>query len=430
MSSLRGLVADVRPLRNGHFRRLWIAQIITMVGAQLTVVAVPAQLYADTGNSAYVGLAGFFGLVPLIVFGLYGGALVDHFDRRLMLVITTLGLIGTSALFWAQAGMGNTNPWLLLTLFAVQQAFFAVNSPARSAILPSLLPNEQLPAANSLSMTVFQAGAIAGPLLAGVLIPFTGYTWLYLIDTFTLFATLYAVVLLPRLAVVGASAGVRAPGLRSVWEGFAYARTKPVLLMSFVVDLIAMVFGMPRALYPEIAHQTFGGPADGGVVLALLFAAIPAGSVIGGIFSGWLSHVERQGYVVLWCISVWGLGILGFGVTLWLAPHAMTLMLVLGLFFQVVAGAGDVASAAIRSSILQEAADDNVRGRLQGVFTVVVAGGPRLADVLHGGIAVAAGTAATTAGGGALVMVGIVAVAMLVPAFVRYKVVRRVAAVV
>lgn len=416
----------MRPLRNGHFRRIWIAQIITMVGAQLTVVAVPAQLYADTGNSAYVGLAGLFGLVPLVVFGLYGGALVDHFDRRLMLVVTTVGLIGTSALFWAQAGIGNTNPWLLLGLFAVQQAFFAVNSPARSAILPSLLPGELLPAANSLSMTVFQAGAIAGPLLAGVLIPFTGYTWLYFIDTCTLFATLYAVVLLPRLRVVGA--GVKAPGLRSVWEGFAYARTKPVLLMSFVVDLIAMIFGMPRALYPEIAHQTFGGPADGGVVLALLFAAIPAGSVIGGIFSGWLSHIERQGYVVLWCITVWGVGILGFGVTLWLAPHAMTLMLVLGLLFQVMAGAGDVASAAIRSSILQEAADDSVRGRLQGFFTVVVAGGPRLADVLHGGVAVAAGTAVTTAGGGALVIVGIAAVALLVPAFVRYKVVRRVPA--
>lgn len=421
--SLRSLVADVRPLNSAHFRRIWIAQIITMVGAQLTVVAVPAQLYADTNNSAYVGLAGFFGLVPLVVFGLYGGALVDHFDRRLMLVISTVGLIASSGAFWAQAGLGNTNPWLLLGLFAVQQAFFAVNQPARSAILPSLLPMEQLPAANSLSMTVTQAGAIAGPLVAGILIPFTGYTWLYLIDTCTLFATLYAVVLLPKLAVVGA--GVKAPGLKSVWEGFAYARTKPVLLMSFVVDLIAMIFGMPRALYPEIAHQTFGGPSDGGIVLALMFAAIPAGSVIGGIFSGWLSHVERQGYVVLCCITVWGAGILGFGVTLWLAPHAMTLMLVIGLICQVVAGAGDVASAAIRSSILQEAADDNVRGRMQGVFTVVVAGGPRIADVLHGALAVVLGVAATTAGGGALVVIGIAAVAVLVPAFTRYQVSRR-----
>ena len=139
MRSLRGLVADTRPLRNEHFRRLWLANIITVVGAQLTVVAVPAQIYADTGSSAYVGLTGLFGLVPLVVFGLWGGALADVFDRRTMLIITTCGLIVTSALFWVQAALGNTNVWLLLCLFAVQQAFFAVNQPTRSAVLPKLV---------------------------------------------------------------------------------------------------------------------------------------------------------------------------------------------------------------------------------------------------------------------------------------------------
>ena len=421
--SLRSIVADTRPLReSAHFRRLWIANIITMIGAQLTVVAVPAQIYADTKSSAYVGLAGLFGLVPLVVFGLYGGALADHFDRRIMMLLSTLGLVGCSALFWLQAAFGNTNVWLLLILFAVQQAFFAINSPTRSAILPKLLPPHLLPAANSLSMTVQQAGAIAGPLVAGILIPFTGYAWLYFIDTITLFATIYAVVFLPRMPVERASA--KTPGLRSVLDGFVYLRTQPVLLMSFVVDLIAMIFGMPRALYPQIAHQAFGGPVDGGIAFALLFAAIPAGSVVGGILSGWLSHVERQGYVVMWCIVVWGAGIAGFGVTIWLAPHARTLMLVLGIIAQMIAGAGDVASAAIRSSILQSAADDNVRGRLQGVFTVVVAGGPRVADVLHGAVAVGIGTAAATAGGGVLVVVGIALCAVLVPTFVRYRVTR------
>jgi len=419
--ALRSIVADTRPLQNSHFRRLWIAQIITMVGAQLTVVAVPAQIYADTGSSAYVGLTGVFGLVPLIVFGLYGGALADHLDRRLLMVISTVGLIVSSGLFFAQSLLGS-NVWVLLCLFAVQQAFFAINQPTRSAILPKLLPAHLLPAANSLSMTVFQAGAIAGPLVAGVLIPITGYTWLYAIDTVTLFATLYAVVLLPRLPVEGAKVGT--PGLKSVFEGFAYLRHQPVLLMSFVVDLIAMVFGMPRALFPEIAHVSFHGPEDGGIAFALLFAAIPAGSVIGGVFSGWISRVERQGVVVLWCITVWGLGIIGFGLTVFLAGHLTGLMLALGLLFMVIAGAGDVASAAIRSSILQSAADDSVRGRLQGVFTVVVAGGPRIADVAHGGAAAVAGTAATTTGGGILVVVGIVACAVLVPSFVRYRVMR------
>src|SRR5690606_27127071 len=161
----RDALADTTPLRNPHFRRLWTANIITVVGAQLTVVAVPAQIYAETGSSAYVGLTGLFGLVPLIVFGLWGGALADVMDRRTLLVITTVGLIGTSAGFWLQAALGAGNVWLLLGLFAVQQAFFAVNQPTRSAILPKLLPAAELPAANSLNMTVMQAGGIAGPLV-------------------------------------------------------------------------------------------------------------------------------------------------------------------------------------------------------------------------------------------------------------------------
>src|SRR6478735_221484 len=164
------MVADTRPLANPHFKRLWLANIVTVIGAQLTVVAVPAQIYAITGSSAYVGLTGLFGLVPLVVFGLWGGALADHFDRRTLMICTTTGLIVTSALFWAQAALGNTNVWLLLGLFSVQQAFFAVNQPTRSAILPKLLPADLLPAANSLNMTIFQAGAIGGPLVAGVLI--------------------------------------------------------------------------------------------------------------------------------------------------------------------------------------------------------------------------------------------------------------------
>ncbi|MFE6646761.1 MFS transporter [Nocardioides sp. NPDC057772] len=417
---LRGAVADTRPLQEAHFRRLWIAGIITMIGAQLTVVAVPAQIYADTGSSAYVGLTGVFGLVPLIVFGLYGGALADHFDRRTILMVSTTGLIVTSALFWLQSALGNTNVWVLLSLFAVQQAFFAVNQPTRNSLLPKILPAHLLPAANSLSMTVFQAGAIAGPLVAGVMLPLTGFTWLYAIDTVTLFATLYAVVLLPRIPVDGA--GAKVPGLKSVWDGFAYLRHQPVLLMSFVVDLIAMVFAMPRALFPQIAHESFGGPSEGGIAFALLFAAIPAGAVIGGIFSGWVSRIEAQGRVVIWCIAVWALGITLFGLTVAFADHVTTLMLGLGVLFLMVAGAADVASAAIRMSMLQSAADDNVRGRLQGVFTVVVAGGPRVADVLHGGAAAVVGTAIATTGGGLLNLLGIALCALLVPSFLAYRV--------
>lgn len=417
-AALRGLLADTRPLADPHFRRLWQANIVTVIGAQVTVVAVPAQIYAITGSSAYVGLTGVFGLVPLVVFGLWGGALADAMDRRTLLIITTIGLIVTSGLFYAQAAVGNTDVWLLLGLFSVQQAFFAVNQPTRSAILPKLLGPELLPAANSLNMTVFQAGAIAGPLVAGVLIPFIGFSWLYLIDTITLFATLGAVIGLPRLPVEGE---VTSPGMRSVIDGFRYLRHQPVLLMSFFVDIIAMVFGMPRALFPEMAHTSFGGPDEGGLAFALLFAAIPAGAVLGGVFSGWVSRVERQGLAVIVSILVWGVAMTGFGLAAGFAGGTPGVMLGLALAMLIVGGAADMVSAAFRMSMLQAAASDAVRGRLQGIFIVVVAGGPRIADVAHGSAAAMVGASAAAAGGGVLVVVGTVIAALAVPAFVRYR---------
>ncbi len=417
----RRLLADTRPLANPHFRRLWLANIVTVIGAQLTVVAVPAQIYAMTGSSAYVGLTGIFGLVPLVVFGLWGGALADAFDRRTLLLVTTTGLILTSAGFWLQAALGAEDVWLLLSLFAVQQAFFAVNQPTRSALLPRLLGDDLLPAANSLNMTVMQAGGIAGPLVGGALIPIIGYSWLYLLDTITLFATLGAVVGLPPLPVMGATVS---PGISAVIDGFRYLRTQPVLMMSFVVDIIAMVFGMPRALFPEIADVNFGGPSEGGLAFALLFAAIPLGAVVGGVLSGWVSRVERQGLAVIVAILVWGFAMIGFGVAAMLASYAPGPMLGVAVLMLAIGGAADMASAAFRTSMLQSAAADEVRGRLQGIFIVVVAGGPRIADVLHGAAAAATGAAAAAAGGGVLVIVGTVAAALLVPAFVRYRVTR------
>nr|WP_300054009.1 MFS transporter [uncultured Nocardioides sp.] len=417
----RRLLADTRPLANPHFKRLWRANIVTVVGAQLTVVAVPAQIYSMTGSSAYVGLTGIFGLVPLVVFGLWGGALADVFDRRTLLLITTCGLIATSAGFWLQAALGAEDVWLLLSLFAVQQAFFAVNQPTRSALLPRILDEELLPAANSLNMTVMQAGGIAGPLVGGALIPLMGFSWLYLLDTITLFATLGAVVRLPPLPILGVTV---TPGIGAVIDGFRYLRTQPVLMMSFVVDIIAMVFGMPRALFPELADVAFSGPDEGGIAFALLFAAIPAGAVVGGVLSGWVSRVERQGLAVIVAILVWGVAMVGFGVAAMLAPLAPALFLGIAVLMLAIGGAADMASAAFRTSMLQAAADDSVRGRLQGIFIVVVAGGPRVADVLHGATAAVTGAAVAAAGGGVLVIIGTVLAALAVPAFVRYRVTR------
>ncbi|HEX4686921.1 MAG TPA: MFS transporter, partial [Nocardioides sp.] len=346
---VRALLADTTPLSTPAFRRLWSANIITVVGAQLTVVAVPAQIYAITRSSAYVGLTGVFGLVPLVVFGLWGGALADVLDRRSILRVTTIGLIGTSGVFWAQAAAGLENVWLLLSVFAVQQAFFAINQPTRSAVLPRLLPPGQLPAANALNMTVMQAGAIAGPLVGGALIPVLGFSVLYAVDTCTLFATLWAVIRLPALPIDGAPAGT--PGLRAVLDGFSYLRGHQVLLMSFVVDIIAMVFGMPRALFPQVAHESFAGPAGGGLAFALLYAGIPAGAVLGGILSGWVSRVRRQGRAVIGAIMVWGLAMAGFGGAVGLAPEARELMLLVSVLMLVVGGAADMASSAFRNSM-------------------------------------------------------------------------------
>ncbi|MFT3715994.1 MAG: MFS transporter [Gordonia sp. (in: high G+C Gram-positive bacteria)] len=420
------IFADTRPLSEPNFRRLWTANIVTVIGATLTVVAVPAQIYAITGSSAYVGLTGVFGLVPLIVFGLWGGSLADVFDRRRILIVTTLGLIATSVGFWVQAALHVNNVWLLLGLFAVQQAFFAVNQPTRTAVLPRILPSELLPAANSLNMTVMQAGSIAGPLVGASLIPVLGFPLLYLIDSITLLATLWAVLKLPSLVPERAD-GTKpsTPGLRSVIDGFVYLRGHPVLLVSFVVDLIAMVFGMPRALFPEIAHESFGGPTDGGVAFALLFIAVPIGAVLGGVFSGWVSRVQRQGRAVIIAILVWGLSIAVAGGVLFFAHGTPLPILPIVVGALIVGGAADMVSSAFRQSMLQAAATDEVRGRLQGVFLVVVAGGPRIADVAHGASAAMVGTAATFAGGGVLTVVFTVLVALAVPAFWRYRLSRR-----
>ena len=340
--------------------------------------------------------------------------LADVFDRRSILRVTTVGLIVTSGLFAVQAFLGSTNVWLLLSLFAVQQAFFAVNQPTRSAVIPRLLPAEQLPAANALNMTVVQVGAVLGPLLAGGLIPFIGLSTLYLIDAIFLLATLWATWRLPALPssaqrVDGARPKV---GLRSVVDGFRYVGTQRILLVSFLVDVIAMGLGMPRVLFPQMAVDTFGGTVDGGVQQGLLYAAIPIGMVAGGVLSGWLQKVQRQGVAVVVAVCVWGGGVLVFGLTgsLFLAVLALA-----------VAGAGDLVSSVYRSSMLQIVATDEMRGRMQGVFIVVVAGGPRLADMWHGSVASLVGPGPTAALGGLAVIVGVLLCVWRFPEFLRYR---------
>ncbi|MGY4648519.1 MFS transporter [Mycobacterium sp. URHB0021] len=419
---MRRLFADTTPLRTLDFRRLWLSGIVTVVGANLTIFAVPVQLYALTQNSAYVGLAGLFALVPLIVFGLWGGAWADAMDRRKLLIIASCGLAFASVLLWLQAALAFNNVWVVLCLLSVQQAFFAVNQPTRSAAIPRMLPLDQLPAANSLNVTVMQFGAIVGPLLAGVMLHWVDLSTLYLIDAITCLVPIWATIRLAPMPPLNGKGGSSRWGFAAVLDGFRHLAGSRVVLMSFVVDLIAMIFGMPRALFPQMAHESFGGPVEGGTTIALLAAAISAGAVAGGLFSGWLPRVRRQGLAVVIAIGVWGVAMVGFGLAAGLADGRAGALLWVALALLAIGGAADMVSSAFRSTILQQVASDDLRGRLQGVFTVVVGGGPRLADTVHGAAAAAVGTTVAAAGGGALVVVGVAIAALCAPAFLRYRV--------
>lgn len=402
---------DTRPLRRPAYRRLWSSTIVTAVGSQLTAVAVPKQIYDLTGSSAWVGYASLAGLVPMVVFALWGGAVADTVDRRTLLLITNSGIAVTSVLFWVQAVTGLESVWALMLLLALQQAFFGLNSPARNASVARLVPAEELTAAAALGSTVMQLGLVAGPLLAGALIPVIGLAELYLIDALALCITLWAVYKLPPLPPLDTGTPRRA-GWREVAAGFRYIALHKVLLLSFLADIIAMVLGMPRALFPQLADTTYASYGEG-LALGLLFAAIPIGAVVGGLMSGTFSRSHRHGLMVIAAVMAWGAAITGFGLStsLWFA-----------VVFLAVAGVADMVSMVFRGAILLAAATDEMRGRMQGVFTVVVAGGPRLADFLHGTAGAAFGARAAVAGGGLLVVVAMLLLATTTPALRRYRI--------
>ena len=408
----RSFAMDVRPLRTAPYRRLWLSTAVTAVGSQLTAVAVPKQVYDLTGSSAYVGLSGAAALVPLLIFGLWGGAVADAVDRRKLLLVTNTGIALTSVALWLQAAAHVDSVWLVLGLLAVQQSFFAVNQPARNASIARLIEPALLPAANALGGTVFTFGSVFGPMLAGSLIPVLGLPTLYLIDAIGLTVTLWAVWRLPALPpLTGDDSTRRRAGLASVADGFRYLATQKVLLVSFLADIIAMVAGMPRALFPAMAAHSFGS-ADGGLALGWLFAAPPLGALILGLTSGWLSRIRRHGVGITLAVGLWGMAIIGTGLahSLWLA-----------VVWLIVAGAADMVSMVFRGAMLQTVATDDMRGRMQGVFTVVVAGGPRLADLLHGTVGAAVGTGVAVSGGGILVLVLLIPAVALFPAFWRYR---------
>jgi MFS family permease len=407
----RGWAIDTAPLRNPAYRRVFGGVAVTMLGQQMTLVAVPYQVYELTGSSLVVGLTSVVALVPLVLFGLLGGAIADVMDRRTLMLVTSVGAAVTSALLALQALLpGGGHLAVLWVLAAAVSGFAAVNQPARSAVIPAIVGPDGVPAANALAMTVRQAGVIVGPLLAGLLIAVGDLTVLYAVDALGFVAAVLLLRGLPPLPPEGVTGPLRlGAAVRGVGEGFAFLRTQPVLLMTFVVDIIAMLFAWPQAVFPELSQTTYAGDANS---LGWLFTGVSIGSLLMGLSSGWVSRVDRQGAVVLAAIAVWGVAIIGFGLasTLWLAVACLA-----------VAGAGDMVSAVLRSSMLQTAAPDEMRGRMQGVFIVVVAGGPRLGDVRAGVLASSFGVSLAMVSGGVVIVVAMVVVAVAVPSFWLFR---------
>ncbi|GGM76028.1 MFS transporter [Thermopolyspora flexuosa] len=403
---LRRVAIDLTPLRRPHYRRLWAGQGLSFIGFQLTTVAVNLQVFDITGSSLWVGMLGLANLVPLIVFGLWGGAVADVMDRRRLLVtgavITWIATLVVLLQAWVRLG----NVYVILAAIAVQSMGFAITSATRGAIIPRIVPIEKVPAANTLNFLVSSLGSVLGPLLAGVVLARGGYTLAYLIDAVLFSASFYAAVRLPHLPPLGEAS--RRAGLGLVAEGLRYIATSPVVLMSFVVDLIAMVFAMPRALYPELTEVRFG---DSPHAYAWLSAAIAIGAVAGGLFTGWVGRVRRQGLALTFTIAVWGLTVAAAGLVseLWLVVTLLA-----------VGGVADLISATWRQSILQLHAPDEMRGRLQGVFMVVVAGGPRLGDLRAGASASLVGLTPAWVSGGLICAVLVVVTGLAVRSFREY----------
>ena len=376
---------------------------MAFVGFQLTAVAVPVQVYELTGSSFWVGMLGAVGFVPLVIFGLWGGAVADAVDRRRLLMVSCAVLWACTGVLFVHALLGFNSLAVLLGVVAVQAASFAAASSARGAIVPRLLPMELVPAANTLSFTAGNVGMVLGPLLAALLLSRWSFALVYAVDAALFSLVLYAALRLPALPPLGTTVP---PGLRSVLDGLAFIVTRPVLLMSFVVDILAMVLAMPRALFPERAEQ-LGGEGTVG----WLFAALAIGSVLAGLSSGWIGRVRRQGIALVLAVLAWALAVAfaGFARSLWLTVLLLA-----------VAGAADLVSAVYRQTILQTYAPDEMRGRMQGVFIVVVAGGPRLGDLRAGATAASFGIAVSWIGGG-LLCAALVGFALLVPSLRKYE---------
>ena len=411
--SLRGLAVDIAPLRASRdFRLLWGSGIVSEAGHQMAHVAIYIQVFRLTDSAAAVGLVGLVELVPLVISSAAGGWLVDALDRRKLLLFTQVAYALASGLLFVTAATDAPVGFVYLAA-GLAAAIGGIASPTRSAMIPRMVGEDLLPSAIALNQVMWTATMIVGPALGGIVIGAWGLEWAYAIDVITYGATIAAAFAM-RPMPPSATEEERQTRLGAIKEGFAYLRGRRVLQSTFVADLIAMIFGMPRALFPVLAmvqfHRNTTGEQD--ALVGFLFAALAAGALAGALTAGWVGRIRHQGRAVVFAIGVWGAAVIAFGLS---GPN-----LFLALACLAVAGAADVISAVFRSSILQVSVPDRLRGRLAGIHILVVTGGPRLGDVEAGLVAAAFSPTISVVSGGVVCLVGIAALAAAVPQLWRY----------
>jgi hypothetical protein len=404
----RRFLIDLTPLRASRdFRRLFIGQAVSMIGSQLTGVAVAYQVYSLTRSSLQVGAVSLAQLLPFVAGTLTGGAVGDGGDRRRILVATsTLLAVASGGLVLNALAGRHASVVAIYLVTAVAAGLSGVVATAATAAVPSLVTADRLTPAYATMQVIDQVGMVAGPALSGLLIVALGLPWLYGIDALTF---LWTAALMWRMAKTPSVAPGGRPGARSVLEGLRYLRGRQELQGAYLIDLGATVFGLPRALFPALARSVFhGGPA----ILGILYAAPAAGALVGSLTSGWLGGVRRQGRAVIIAVITWGAVIVAFGFVrgLW---EALALL--------AIAGWADVISAVLRSTIVQTAVSEAFRSRISGVQMAVVEGGPRLGDLESGGVATAVSTQFSIASGGVVCAIAALAVAVLLPGFRRYS---------
>lgn len=388
------------------FRALFAGQLVSMVGRQVTVVAVPYQVYRMTHSAFAVGALGLVQVVPLISVALVAGTLADRIDRRRLLIVTQLLLGACSLLLALGAALGDPPLAALYLIVGLAAAFSAIDQPTRTAVVPNLVSPERLAGALSLNIALFTASMVAGPALGGLVLARFGLTTAYLVDVATFAAALAAVALLPAQPPRGARVESR---LRAIARGLRFVRRQPAILGSFAMDLGAMIFGLPRAVFPVLAVTLFRSGPSG---LGFLYAAPGAGALLAALATGWVSRVRRQGRIIVAAIAVWGVAITAFG----LADS-----LPVGLLLLAVAGAADGYSAVCRNTMMQTLTPDELRGRLTAVYFMVVVGGPFLGDLEAGSVAAIFNARVAVVSGGLLALAALAATSLLFPQVLRYR---------